>query len=351
MPIGFYKFRQTGVSLVPALITICIFTLLTSQVIVPNNMREANETNIKSIAKSAENLIQASLAYHAKNKSWPTSIKKDLVPKYLPFFEEDYTLWGGRWGIIKYDQKKNRINDTSAKTPTHISFAVTTPKPEIAQELALRIGGNAQLTKHNPSCCFIDSKPFTVVEVYPVTPGTTTVDDLDVGQDLTVGGNIIITGNIIKPGGSSSPLIDSSKKYDGTSDPSITAHSHSSKRFKQNIYPLDTPIESIYQLKPVSFDYKEPFTEYKTANAANQEIGLIAEQVLPLIPEIALVKDDKLTGIDDRKLSILLLKAVQDLKIDVEILQQNNQQLQKQINGLNRDSQKVATLVDLDEMR
>jgi hypothetical protein len=110
----------------------------------------------------------------------------------------------------------------------------------------------------------------------------------------------------------------------------------SSKRFKQNIHPLETPIENIYQLKPVSYDYKEAFKQYKTPNAANSEIGLIAEQVLPLIPEITLLDDyNKVMGIDYPKLSILLLKAMQALKAEVTTLQVNNQQLQQQMDSLN----------------
>ena len=114
----------------------------------------------------------------------------------------------------------------------------------------------------------------------------------------------------------------------------------SSKRFKQNIHPLETPIENIYQLKPVSFDYKEAFKQYKTPNAANSEIGLIAEQVLPLIPEITLLdNDNKVMGIDYPKLSILLLSAVQALKGEVTALQKNNQQLQQQMDALNIESE------------
>ncbi|MGB2115920.1 MAG: tail fiber domain-containing protein [Porticoccaceae bacterium] len=96
--------------------------------------------------------------------------------------------------------------------------------------------------------------------------------------------------------------------------------------------------KSIYQLNPVSFDYKDLFNHYKTPNAANKEIGLIAEQVMPLIPEITLVEDNKVFGIDYPKLSILLLKAVQELRAEVTGLQQSNLQLQQQINNLTTSS-------------
>ena len=327
--------RQTGVSLMPALITICVFATLTTQVIIPNQFRNLHEANINAVASSAETLIQASYAFRSANNVWPKGfvIDNTVIPpiapneildsRYLPFFN-NRTPWAGSWTINN--------------TPFY--FETNTGSETTAQALIQKIGSYAQIFNT------------TIVRVYPATPGTVAVEDLDVGRDITVNRNIILTGEIRAP--------DGTTVFDASSSPTTmnpnTNHYHSSKRFKKNIHPLDTPIESIYRLKPVSFDYKEPFTEYKTANAANQEIGLIAEQVLPLIPEITLVKDDKVMGIDYPKLSILLLKALQGLKKDVEVLQQNNQRLQKQIIGLNGDSlnrnspNKVRTVVDLSEV-
>ena len=97
--------RQKGVSLIPALITILIFTLLTTQVVIPNQNRNIRETNINAVASSVEQLIQASYAFRAANAtpSWPTSIGDDttagdLVPNYLPVFN-NFTPWGGSWAI------------------------------------------------------------------------------------------------------------------------------------------------------------------------------------------------------------------------------------------------------------
>ena len=97
--------RQKGVSLIPAIITIFIFTLLVTQVVIPNQNRNIRETNINAVASSVEQLIQASYAFRAASSppSWPTSIGDnttggDLVPKYLPVFN-NFTPWGGTWAI------------------------------------------------------------------------------------------------------------------------------------------------------------------------------------------------------------------------------------------------------------
>jgi len=331
--------RQTGVSLIPALMTICIFTLLATQVIIPNQERNSRETNINAVASGAERLIQASYAFRsatgcwpkgilASNTSWPPINSKDaLIPNYLPFFH-NVSPWKRKgWFLTNTYQV---IPGVVCEDPTkggEFYFSLETHSEEIAQALVQKIGSYAK----------IDSK--TTVRIYPVTISATTIDNLTIAQDINVKRNIILTGKIMASDGTTT-LFDASSSSHPTS-PGIGAdnsHYHSSKRYKQNIQPLDIPIKSIYQLNPVSFDYKDPFKQYKTPNAVNKEIGLIAEQVMPLIPEITLVEDNKVVGIDYPKLSILLLKAVQELKAEVTGLQQSNLQLQQQINNLTTSS-------------
>lgn len=305
--------RQKGVSLIPALITICIFTLLATQVVIPNQNRNLRETNINAVASSVEQLIQASYAYRAASASlgvpsWPTTIG-DLVPSYLPVFN-NFTPWGGTWTI-------DNTGGFHFKTDTNNQYT--------ARALVQKIGSYAQVGPANNK----------EVQIFPGMTAAPTIDSLNITEDIKVGRNIILTGEIMASDGIT-VLFDAS-----VSKPiAIQGHSHSSKRFKQNIHPLETPIESIYQLKPVTYDYKEAFKQYKTPNAAHSEIGLIAEQVLPLIPEITLLdNDNKVMGIDYPKLSILLLSAIQALKGEVTALQKNNQQLQQQMDGLNVESE------------
>jgi hypothetical protein len=319
--------RQKGVSLIPAIITIFIFTLLATQVVIPNQNRNIRETNINAVASSVEQLIQASYAFRAANSaanatpSWPTSIGDDttagdLVPNYLPVFN-NFTPWGGTWAI---------------SNSGGFHFKTDTNNQNIAQALVQKIGSYARIGPTNNE----------EVEIFPGLAAPPTIDSLNITQDITVGRNIILTGKIMATDGTT-VLFDATSQPQSTA-PTEDAHYHSSKRFKQNIHPLETMIENIYQLKPVSYDYKEAFKQYKTPNAANSEIGLIAEQVLSLIPEITLLDNDKIMGIDYPKLSILLLSAIQELKTEVTTLKTNNQQLQQQMDDLNIEGLNSANI-------
>ena len=321
--------RQKGISLVPALITICIFTLLTSQVIIPNQIRNTNEAFIKSIANSAEKLEQASLAFYAKNGSWPQAIS-NLIPDFLPIFNE-VTDTGYSWQIVEVLtdwQGALLLNNTSGFSgPRSSGLLIQIGDHKLAEAVVNKIGAHAVLTTwrgFNPRYPPSDENDLNFVLIPLLTLGTTTVDNLN------------ITGNF-ELGSSTKPVTFEFNGTDITTDLEyLASKSNSSKRFKQNIHPLETQIESIYQLKPVTYNYKDTFKQYKTPNAANNEIGLIAEQVLPLIPEITLVDDDnKVMGIDYPKLSILLLSAIQELKAEVTTLKVNNQQLQDQMDSLN----------------
>jgi hypothetical protein len=286
-----------------------------------NQNRNMHETNIKAVASSVEQLIQASYAFRAasgSSPSWPTSIGDnttagDLVPNYLPVFN-NFTPWGGTWTI---------------SNAGGFHFKTDTNNQDTARALVQKIGSYARVGPTNNE----------EVQIFPGLPAAPTINDLNITQDIRVGRNIILTGKIMASNGSTE-LFDASASSYPTTSTVVKTHYHSSKSFKQNIHPLETPIENIYQLKPVTYNYKEAFKQYKTPNAANSEIGLIAEQVFPLIPEITLLdNDNKVMGIDYPKLSILLLSAIQALKAEVTALQKNNQQLQQQMDALNIESE------------
>ena len=77
----------------------------------------------------------------------------------------------------------------------------------------------------------------------------------------------------------------------------------SALRYKENVTSLDS-IDSLYKLRPVSFDWKD---------TGIRDIGLIAEEVNQHVPELVhLDENGGADGIKYSKLTSLLIKAVQD---------------------------------------
>jgi len=80
---------------------------------------------------------------------------------------------------------------------------------------------------------------------------------------------------------------------------------NSSIRFKENIQPLEPALAKVEQLNPVT---------YTKITSQEEEVGLIAEEVAELFPEVVTYNENgQPQGIQYQRLSVILLKAVQEL--------------------------------------
>lgn len=103
-------------------------------------------------------------------------------------------------------------------------------------------------------------------------------------------------------------------------------HCSSSKRYKDNISDIPYGLADVMKLRPVEFDWNN------RKNSVH-DIGLIAEEVAEVIPEIIGYDDDgKVDGLNYRHLVAVLIKAVQEQQI--------------QINELRLASRDIAELMD-----
>ncbi|TSC75988.1 MAG: cell wall surface anchored protein [Parcubacteria group bacterium Gr01-1014_30] len=90
----------------------------------------------------------------------------------------------------------------------------------------------------------------------------------------------------------------------------------SSKRYKENIETLSYGLEELMQLNPVFFNYINGDNEGRT----ERRIGLIAEDVDLIIPEVVFTKDGLPDSIDYPNLVALNIKAIQELNLKIEDL-------------------------------
>ena len=89
----------------------------------------------------------------------------------------------------------------------------------------------------------------------------------------------------------------------------------SSRRYKENIVPLEDMGDLIKKLNPVSFSYKSDEMKSK-------QFGLIAEEVEPIIPEMVLYdKEGQPDSLAYQFLAPILLKEIQSLRKRIEILE------------------------------
>ena len=132
-------------------------------------------------------------------------------------------------------------------------------------------------------------------------------------------GDFSIKGNFISEG----------KIGIGTSEPNYKLHVNGSAyctsgtwassdiRYKKNITPIQTPLQKVTQLKGVNYEWKTE--EYPEKNfSSGKQIGMIAQDVEKVIPEIVHTDNEGMKSISYDKITAVLVEAIKELKAENE---------------------------------
>jgi hypothetical protein len=117
----------------------------------------------------------------------------------------------------------------------------------------------------------------------------------------------------------------------GISSPSYLLHVNgtfyaagSSQDYKTSVCQYDTDSCMFMKLKPVTYQYKDEYKHLGKELKSETQIGLIAEEVAEVMPELAVLineEDNKVVrNVDYEKLSIVLLNEVQKLRREMDSL-------------------------------
>jgi hypothetical protein len=115
----------------------------------------------------------------------------------------------------------------------------------------------------------------------------------------------------------------------------------SSRRFKNEIKPMDKASESILALKPVTF-------HYKSDNTSTPQFGLIAEEVAAVNPDLVVCDENgKIYTVRYDAVNAMLLNEFLKEHGKVQELEANAVRQQKQIEALTAGLQKVSAQLEL----
>jgi len=132
---------------------------------------------------------------------------------------------------------------------------------------------------------------------------------LETNVDFRFLGSVAV-GNTITPSGTIG-------RIDAEDD--VVAFSTSDIRHKENIIPIDNSLEKLKQIGGYGFDWSE--STYHIHKYKGRDIGVIAQEIEKVLPEIVTTRDNGFKAVKYDKLTALLIEAVKELSSQVEDLQ------------------------------
>ena len=188
------------------------------------------------------------------------------------------------------------------------------------------------LPKVNTSNIFANSLVYDDGSSVLINTTTASAFKLDVNGTARTGA-LTLTGSLI---GTSATFSSSVNIGINTTSPSYKLHVNgtfyaagSSIKYKESICQYDTNSCLFMCLKPVTYQYKDEFKHLGKELKSETQIGLIAEDVADVMPELAVLvneEDEKVVrNVDYEKLSIVLLTEVQKLRREMDDLKHKEQ--------------------------
>lgn len=142
------------------------------------------------------------------------------------------------------------------------------------------------------------------------------VNGMWVGGDIQSVGNAIITGSIFCDG-------------DVVADGDITAANFSDERLKDDISLIENPLSKIMSLDAIQFNWNN-----KQSTHQGHDIGLIAQQVEKIAPEIVQEKKSGYKGLKYEKVIPLLVGAIQEQEEKIKILNDRVEYLLRKVDSM-----------------
>lgn len=109
--------------------------------------------------------------------------------------------------------------------------------------------------------------------------------------------------------------------------------SSSDIRWKKNINPINDEISKIMMMQPVSYNWRKE--EYPSINFEDgRQIGLIAQDVEKLYPELVRTDENGYKAVSYEKLSVILISGMQEQQKQIELQKKEIDELKTLVNSL-----------------
>ncbi len=198
--------------------------------------------------------------------------------------------------INKYDYARMHLNEYF-KTfflnvpggASHSSGSTTYDNRHFSMRVSKNSAGAGQTsgTWYSSEIMYIDTNEHLhVAEVYDIDNSNLYLDFGNTGDSLKVAGDVV-------------------------------AFVSSDKRYKDNIVNISNPLDKLSKINGVSFNWNE----ISHKETGKKDIGVIAQEIEEVLPEIVETRDNGYKAVDYPKLTALLIEAVKELSDKVKKLE------------------------------
>ena len=128
----------------------------------------------------------------------------------------------------------------------------------------------------------------------------------------------IVTNSNVHIGGAGNPAQELQVTGDVVVTGNITAFYSSDISLKDNIRPIESAIFKVQQIRGVTFDWNEKSN--KLQQEKGHDVGLIAQEVEKVLPEVVQIREDGIKAISYEKVVPLLVEAIKEQQVTIENL-------------------------------
>ena len=131
-------------------------------------------------------------------------------------------------------------------------------------------------------------------------------------------GAFLDTAERVHIGGTGDPVISLKVTGEIYATSNITAYYSSDITLKDNVRPIESAIFKVKQISGVEFDWNEKSSQLQ--QELGHDVGLIAQEVEKVLPEIVITREDGIKAIQYEKVVPLLVEAIKEQQTLIEDL-------------------------------
>ena len=106
----------------------------------------------------------------------------------------------------------------------------------------------------------------------------------------------------------------------------VIAFYSSDRRFKDNIFVIESPIDKIKKISGVEFDWNEKgpawtrSKEFGNPSGSLHDVGVVAQEIQSILPEAVKTRKDGYLAVDYEKIIPLLIEGIKEQQTTIEDL-------------------------------